>query len=165
MLPSVHRVLGVAPQRRQHLHRAQKANRTFGTTRYLPCSSARPSGIRNRNVSVPSSLTDATPAGIPPFHPGCPARKTRCCGHAIQPSLTAGIAIGLQVILLPPQLLGAEAQPHPAGRKVGFQPRQPELQVGPTAAASRAPAAIDTPVRPTPAFPHGSPDASGWCKS
>ena len=32
-------------------------------------------------------------------------------------------------MLLTPQFLGAEAQPHPAGRKVGFQPRQPKLQV------------------------------------
>ena len=41
-----------------------------------------------------------------------------------------GIPILLKVMLLTPQLLGAEAQPHPAGRNVGLQSRQPELQVG-----------------------------------
>ena len=41
-----------------------------------------------------------------------------------------GVAILLQVMLLPPQPLRPEAQPDPARRNVGLQSRQPGPQTG-----------------------------------
>ena len=42
----------------------------------------------------------------------------------------AGVAVGLEIALLPPQPLRPEAQPHPARSYVGFQCRQPVPQIG-----------------------------------
>ena len=47
-----------------------------------------------------------------------------------QPFLMAGVAIGLQVVLLAPQPPGPEAQPHPALSYVAFQCSQPDSQIG-----------------------------------
>ena len=47
-----------------------------------------------------------------------------------QPFFMAAITIGLKVMLLPPQPLRAEAEPHPAHRNVSFQCRQPVPQIG-----------------------------------
>ena len=46
-----------------------------------------------------------------------------------QPLLVAPITVGLQVMLLPPQPPGPEAQPYQALRNVGFQSNQPVSKI------------------------------------
>ena len=131
MLPSVHRVLRVAPQRRQH-HIVSRSKPHVWNHQVFAVPSRQ--AIRHRNRSVTAVVIDgrhaqlATSRLIPaPQHEELVAAGST---PLFKPCIMTGIAIGLQVILLPPQLLGAEAQPHPANPNVGFQPRPPEPQVG-----------------------------------
>ena len=47
-----------------------------------------------------------------------------------EPLLVAGVAVGLEIVLLPPQPRRPAAQPHSARSNVGFQLRQPVPQIG-----------------------------------
>ena len=131
--------------------------------RYLPCSSARPSGTANA-TSACRSLTARRTAGIPPFHPGCPARRTRCCGP---PAIPVTIPHGSHSHWPPGHTASAttswnrsRAAPGPPRRLPAPTVRNFRLA---TAAASRVPAATGPVPQPQqPAVPRGSPDASDY---
>ncbi|CAI8044142.1 hypothetical protein GBAR_LOCUS24515, partial [Geodia barretti] len=132
MLPSVHRVLRVAPQRRQH-HIVSRSKPHVWNHQVFAVPSRQairhPQPQRQRTVVIDGRHAQLASRRLIPA-----AQHEELVAAGVlpvpEPFLMTGIAIGLQVILLPPQLLGAEAQPHPAGRNVGFQPRPPEPQVG-----------------------------------
>ena len=46
-----------------------------------------------------------------------------------EPFLMSGVTVGFEILLLAPQPLGPKAQPYPAVRYMGFQRREPGVQI------------------------------------
>ena len=134
MLALVCGVLGVAPQRRQHLlvsvgkpHALDDQVLAVLLRQAIGQPQPQPQGQR-AIIANSGHAQLATARFIPaPQHEELVAAGSL---PVLKPFAMAGVAIGLQVVLLTPQPLGPEAQPYQALRDVGFQSSQPVSTIG-----------------------------------